>query len=193
MALSCVRSGKLDSRRKIPSASPEAEPLWVRGRGSRQLLGSVWAVPGLLKAVCVAATRVGAALVARSAALGAVASAGRALYDGCRPLPAVIARSFERGQYHASALATDLHVQPVFGGGAQAAGRFLTPTAPSAEAARGALQLPAANAATHVANIIMPQRTTIYTGTVAGSTTGATRIFVSDPGVLRVVSTLPLR
>lgn len=100
-------------------------------------------------------------------------------------------KTFQGGQYHASVLTSDLRVQRVFGGGAEAVGRFLTPSAPGADAARGALQLPAQNA-THVADILIPQGTTIYTGIVNGSTTGAVQIFVRNPEVLKVLSTQPI-
>jgi hypothetical protein len=107
-------------------------------------------------------------------------------------LPAAIAKTFQGGKYHATTLTSDWRVQRVFGGGADAAGRFMTPSAPNAEVARGALQLPAQNAATHVADILIPQGTTIYTGIVNGSTTGAAQIFVRNPEVLKVLSTQPL-
>lgn len=121
-----------------------------------------------------------------------MASAGRALFDGNRPLPNAIAKTFERGQYHVSTLTSDWKVQRVFGGGADAVGRFLTPTAPSADVARGALQLPAQNAATHVADILIPRGTTVYTGLVNGSTTGAAQIFVRSTEALQVLSTKPI-
>lgn len=101
-------------------------------------------------------------------------------------------KTFDKGQYFASTLTSDLRVQRVFGGGADAVGRFLTPSAPSADAARSALQLPAQNAASHVADILIPQGTTIYSGVVNGSTSGAVQIFVRDPGVLKVLGTKPI-
>lgn len=149
------------------------------------------ACPGALKIACAAVGRLAGAVVARSATLGAIASAARALGDGHKPLPGAIAKTFQGGQYHASKLTSELRVQRVFGGGADAAGRFLTPSAPTAETARGALQLPAQNAATHVADILIPKGTTIYTGIVDGSTAGAAQIFVRNPEVLRVLNTQP--
>jgi RHS repeat-associated protein len=148
--------------------------------------------PGITKVVCALGARIGGAIIARSAALGAVVSAGRALFEGNKPLPTAIARTFERGQYYATTLTADLRVQRVFGGGAEAAGRFLTPSAPSANVARAALQLPVQNTATHIADIVIPEGTTIYTGLVNGSINGATQIFVRNPNILQVVSTRPI-
>lgn len=79
-----------------------------------------------------------------------------------------------------------MRVWRVFGGGANQTGRYFTsaPQATSAAAQR-ALQLPTENAATFMVEAVIPRGTTIYQGVVAGSPSGATQIFVSNPGVVQ--------
>lgn len=110
-----------------------------------------------MKHVCLAASRA-APLVARAGVTaGAPASAGRAVASGSSPLSRGIASTFEQGRYTAVRLASDLRVERVYGGAVDAVGRFLTPRAPATgELARSALQLPAHNAATLVAEILIP-------------------------------------
>ncbi len=128
-------------------------------------------------------------VLARTAIGGAILSAGRALLGLNKPLPSAIARTFQDGAYKVTTLTQDFQVQRVFGGGADAIGRFLTPVAPRAEAAVRALQLPAQNAATHVADILIPAGTKIYTGIVSGSTTNAIQIFVNNAEALKLLGT----
>lgn len=127
--------------------------------------------------------------VASTAVGGAVLSAGRALLGGNKPLSSAIARTYQDGAYKVTTLTQDLRVQRVFGEGADAVGRFLTPIAPRAAVAREALQLPAQNAATHVADILIPAGTKIYTGIVSGSSTNAIQIFVNNKEALRLLGT----
>jgi uncharacterized protein RhaS with RHS repeats len=108
-------------------------------------------------------------------------------------LPRAVASTFEGGSYTATTLAADLPVARVFGGGASVMGRFWTNASyTSGSAARTALQLPAENATTMVAQGVIPKGTTIFQGTVAGSPTGAAQIFVRDASVVRITAVRPI-
>jgi RHS repeat-associated protein len=149
-------------------------------------------------AAAAAAARAAAAraltfVATRSAAAGALASSARAVAEGHRPLPQAVARTFERGEYRAVTLSSDLRFHRVFGGSAEAAGRFLTTSLPSRETARQALQLPTENAATHAAEVLVKEGTTIYMGIVRGSASNAVQVFVRDLDAIRVLATAPLK